>query len=316
MNLLKETIILPGGAGLVGQNLVVRLKELGYTNLIVLDKHRANLEIMRKLHPDITIEYTDLSESGKWVEHFLKHKSAVIVMLQAQIGGNIYEEFIRNNIDSTRNILNIIKSNPTLRLIHISSSVVESMADDFYTKTKIIQEKMVLDSKISCPILRPTLMFGWFDRKHLGWLSRFIKKIPVFPIPGNGRYMRQPLYVRDFCNVITSCIEGKFVNNTYNISGHENIDYIDIIRKIKSAKNLKTPIIHLPYNLFYSLLWCWSIFDKNPPFTTHQLKALVCKDEFEVSDWPNIFKVNYTPFDKAIAETFQDSRYSNIVLEF
>jgi len=31
-------------------------------------------------------------------------------------------------------------------------------------------------------------MFGWFDRKHLGWLSRFMKKVPVFPIPGHGHY--------------------------------------------------------------------------------------------------------------------------------
>ena len=26
------------------------------------------------------------------------------------------------------------------------------------------------------PMLRPTLMFGWFDQKHLGWLSRFMAK--------------------------------------------------------------------------------------------------------------------------------------------
>ena len=68
------------------------------------------------------------------------------------------------------------------QMVHISSSVVESIADDFYTKTKIEQEKIVVDSGIICPILRPTLMFGWFDRKHLGWLSRFMRKVPVFPI--------------------------------------------------------------------------------------------------------------------------------------
>jgi len=39
----EQKIILPGGAGLVGQNLVARLKARGYTQLVVLDKHRANL---------------------------------------------------------------------------------------------------------------------------------------------------------------------------------------------------------------------------------------------------------------------------------
>jgi nucleoside-diphosphate-sugar epimerase len=151
-------------------------------------------------------------------------------MLQAQIGGNDYSDFVHNNVDATRLILDAIKTNSIPYLVHISSSVVESVADDFYTNTKKDQEQMVLASGIPCPILRPTLMFGWFDRKHLGWLSRFMKKVPVFPIPGHGRYMRQPLYVGDFCNVIISCIEQRVHDGIFNISGHEKIDYIDIIR--------------------------------------------------------------------------------------
>ena len=42
-------VILPGGAGLVGQNLVVRLKARGETEIVVIDKHVANLAAMRKL---------------------------------------------------------------------------------------------------------------------------------------------------------------------------------------------------------------------------------------------------------------------------
>ena len=39
-------------------------------------------------------------------------------------------------------------------------------------------------------ILRPTLMFGWFDRKHLGWLSNLMVSFPLFPIPGKGQFIR------------------------------------------------------------------------------------------------------------------------------
>lgn len=38
-----QKIILPGGAGLVGQNLITRLRSKGYNNIVVLDKHKANL---------------------------------------------------------------------------------------------------------------------------------------------------------------------------------------------------------------------------------------------------------------------------------
>jgi len=298
----------------VGQNLVARLKARGYGDIVVLDKHRANLAILKLVQPDITAEYADLAEPGDWQRHFVD--ADAVVMLQAQIGGNDYQEFVRNNVDTTQLILDVIKANKVPYLVHISSSVVESVADDFYTKTKKDQERMVLESGIPCPVLRPTLMFGWFDRKHLGWLSRFMKKVPVFPIPGHGRYMRQPLYVGDFCNIIISCIENRISDGIYNISGHEKVDYIDIIREIKRVTSARTWIVKIPYRLFYSLIWVWGLFDKNPPFTTQQLAALSSKDEFEVIDWPEIFGVTYTPFAKAIDETFNNPQYSKVVLEF
>jgi nucleoside-diphosphate-sugar epimerase len=203
-----------------------------------------------------------------------------------------------------------------MQLIHISSSVVESVADDFYTNTKKEQERLVLESGIACPVLRPTLMFGWFDRKHLGWLARFMKKVPVFPIPGHGRYMRQPLYVGDFCQVIISCIEKNIGSGIYNISGHEKIDYIDIIRAIKRVTHAGALILNIPYSVFYALIWTWGLFDKNPPFTTQQLAALSAKDEFEIIDWPGIFGFSATPFARAIEETFNDPVYGHVVLEF
>lgn len=310
----NRKVVLPGGAGLVGQNLVARLKARGYTNIVVLDKHRANIEVLKQVQPDVTVEYADLAEPGDWQRHF--RGAEIVVMLQAQIGGNDYQEFVRNNVDSTRLILGEIKAHNVPCLVHISSSVVESVADDFYTNTKKDQEKMVLESGARCPVLRPTLMFGWFDRKHLGWLSRFMQKVPVFPVPGHGRYVRQPLYVGDFCNIIISCIENGIDYGVYNISGHERIDYIDIIREIRHAVGAKTLILNIPYRLFYALLWVWGLFDRNPPFTTQQLAALIAKDEFEVIDWPGIFGVSSTPFTKAVHETFNDSRYGKVVLEF
>lgn len=193
---LDAKIILPGGAGLVGQNLVARLKSRGYTNICVLDKHTANLAILSEVHPDITTVYADLAEAGDWTQHF--DGAEVVVMLQAQIGGIAYDDFERNNVSSTSRVLDAIKSYDVPYLVHISSSVVESSADDFYTNSKKEQEEMVLASGISCPILRPTLMFGWFDRKHLGWLSRFMKKALFFRCPAADATCANPYMLAIF----------------------------------------------------------------------------------------------------------------------
>ena len=312
--MLTRRIVIPGGAGLVGQNLVVRLKQRGYNNLLVIDKHRANLATLARLHPDVQTELADLSMPGDWQK--LLPDADVVVLLQAQIGGNSLAEFDRNNVAATRHILASIRRDKPPYLVHVSSSVVESVADDFYSSTKRAQEQLIAGSGLSCPILRPTLMYGWFDRKHLGWLSRFMKKVPVFPIPGGGHYMRQPLYVGDLCQIIISCIENRTPGGIYNISGQQKIDYIDIIRAIKRTTASRAMIVHIPYALFYFLLQIWALFDKNPPFTTQQLAALCADDEFEVIDWPTIFGVRATPFEQALDETFNHSTYSKVVLEF
>ena len=98
-------IILPGGAGLVGQNLVARLKEKGYSNIIVLDKHRANLEVLKYVQPEITVEYADLAEPGEWQRYFVG--ADAVVMLQAQIGGLIYEEFVTYDVTVERHIAHL-----------------------------------------------------------------------------------------------------------------------------------------------------------------------------------------------------------------
>lgn len=307
-------LVLPGGAGLVGQNLVLLLRDRGYRNIVVIDKNQANLETLKALNPDVVTEHADLAEAGSWEQHF--EGAGVVVMLQAQIGALSQEPFIRNNIRSTERVLNLVERFQVPYTVHISSSVVNSVANDDYTTTKAQQEKIVLASGVRCVVLRPTLMFGWFDRKHLGWLSRFMSRVPVFPIPGSGRYMRQPLYVRDFCSVIVSCIESRISGRIFDITGLERIDYIDLIREIRRASGARCLIVKIPYGLFSALLRVWAVFDKNPPFTASQLEALTAGDEFEVIDWPGIFGVEATPFASAVEETFRHPVYGRIVLEF
>lgn len=305
-------LVLTGAAGLVGQNLAVELEARGYSNVVAIDKHEYNLGILQQLHPGIRCVLADLAEVGAWENEF--KGAAYVVQLHAQITGKHSDLFLRNNIDATRRVLDAMRVHAVPYLVHISSSVVVSVADDDYTNTKKAQEKLVVDSGLRHCVLRPTLMFGWFDPKHLGWLSRFMAKTPVFPIPGDGKYMRQPLYERDFCRCIAVCIEREPEGDIYDIVGDTRVDYVDIIRTIKRVKGLHTWIVHIPYGVFRFLLKLYALFSRKPPFTTDQLKALTAGDDFSGVDTQAVFGVKQTPFEDAIRESYCDPRYSHIVL--
>ena len=305
-------LVLTGAAGLVGQNLAVELEARGYSNVVAIDKHEYNLGILQQLHPGVRCVLADLAEPGAWENEF--EGAACVVQLHAQITGKHSDLFLRNNIDATRRVLDAMRVHAVPYLVHISSSVVVSVADDDYTNTKKAQEKLVVESGVRRCMLRPTLMFGWFDPKHLGWLSRFMAKTPVFPIPGDGKYMRQPLYERDFCRCIAVCIEREPEGDIYDIVGDTRVDYVDIIRTIKRVKGLHTRIVHIPYGVFRFLLKLYALFSRKPPFTADQLKALTAGDDFTGVDTQAVFGVKQTPFEDAIRESYCDPRYSHIVL--
>jgi nucleoside-diphosphate-sugar epimerase len=310
-------VFLPGGAGLVGLNLIALLQSNHPDwELLVVDKKREALDIAQKLFPTVKFVCEDLTQTAGQLWPDLIRGCDACVMLQAEIGNTDPSQFERNNVRSTEVILEQLKQAGIHRLVHVSSSVVNSVATDLYTQTKRSQEQLVLQEWPDAVILRPTLMFGWFDRKHLGWLARFMQKLPLFPIPGSGQFIRQPLYVGDFCLLIQRCLENGNLCGTYDITGLEKVSYISLMRQLRRAVAARTWIIHLPIPLFGLLLQLWALISQQPAFTRSQLNALTAGDEFDVIDWPEIFSATATPLAEALRITYQDPEFSKVHIPF
>jgi nucleoside-diphosphate-sugar epimerase len=289
----------------------------GFTEIVAIDKHPTNVRILEKYQPGIRVLNQDLAEGDSKANGWQAELEGcqALVIAHAQIGGVEPAEYVRNNVVATERLLEAALRRKVPYIVSISSSVVNSLAVDNYTETKKAQEALVASSGIKQVVLRPTLMFGWFDRKHVGWLARFMQRVPVFPIPGSGKFLRQPLYAADFCDVIVSSILNE-TTGAYNVTGQERIDYIDLIRAVKRATRAKARIVKVPYGFFRVLLKANALLDKNPAFTVKQLEALVTPDVFEVINWPEIFGVRATPLQQALEATFRDPVYSQIALDF
>ena len=301
-------IAITGAAGLVGQNLVLMLREAGFTELVAIDKQATNLRLLGELNPGVRTILADVAEPGIWQAEF--DDADAVVILHAQITGKTSDPFVRNNIEASKLVFEQIRRSSVPYTVQVSSSVVNSVANDDYTNTKKVQERLFLESGLKGCVLRPTLMYGWFDPKHFGWLARFMERVPVFPIPGHGRYMRQPLYNRDFCRAILWCLEHRPEGAIFDLVGNERIDYIDIIKEIKRVKNLKTPIVRVPYFLFDLLLRIYAMFSDKPPFTSSQLKALTAGDDFSGVDIQKTFGFSPTSLHDGLQETFCHPVYS------
>jgi nucleoside-diphosphate-sugar epimerase len=306
-------IIITGAAGLVGQNLIAQLKTRPHTRIVGIDKHAANTRILSNLNPDVRIIEADLAKRGAWEDAF--GGAQALVLNHAQIGGVDRQAFIDNSITATQNVLAAAIRHRLPYMVFISSATVLRTQHDLYTKSKQAQEQLVVSSGIPCCVLRPTIMFGWFDRKHWAWFARFMARFHFCPIPGHGQYFSQPLYVRDFCRIIISCLDRPRPGEIYNISGRDTISYLDMMRAIRDLSNSHAPIILIPRQIVWLLLRTLELLSSRPPFTTQQLRSLVSSNLSEVIDWPNIFAVQPTPLSKALHETFRHPIYSKLGLK-
>ncbi|MBI4980539.1 NAD(P)-dependent oxidoreductase [Candidatus Woesearchaeota archaeon] len=301
-----KKIIITGACGLVGMNLLSLIDKSKY-QIIAIDKIEHNIILAQKLSPEVEFIKADIVIDNNWKESF-KNANCVI-QLQAQISSSQKRAYIKNNIESVRNIISVCERYKIKHLIHLSSSVVISVANDHYTNTKKIGEQLVIGSKVPHTILRPPLMYGCFDVKHLGFLTRILEISPIFPMPGSGKYLRQPLFVQDLCRIIIHLIEIKPKSKIHNIIGKEKINLIDLLKIIAKEKKIHRFYLKIPILIFVLLLKCYSLITRSKPFVPDQLKALTAGDIFPVTGWEEEFGVKYTPFREGIRKMLNSSYY-------
>ncbi|MBN2458412.1 NAD-dependent epimerase/dehydratase family protein [Candidatus Woesearchaeota archaeon] len=291
-------IIVTGAGGEVGQNLIPLFSRKD--EIIAIDKNKGNLSILKRLNPYVKTICADLAEQGDWSRCF--SKADYVVSLHAQISTARWSAYERNNIIATRNVVSLCEKHKIKHLVYASSSVVASVADDGYTRSKRKAEQIVMKSSVPYTILRPTLMYGCFDVKHLGYLISFFEKSPIFLMPGSGNYIRQPLFVVDFCRVILSALKMAPKGKAYDISGFEKITLIDCIRTIYKETGSRKAIVRLPLPVFYMLIRMYKFLNPESRIIPDQLRALTAGDVFRVIRWDRIFSVQPTPFSEGIKQ--------------
>jgi nucleoside-diphosphate-sugar epimerase len=304
-------IVVTGAAGMLGQNLIPRLLARG-DRVVALDKNRATLGVLAERAPAAEIEVADLAEDGDWARRF--DGADAVVDLKAQITSPDRALHLRNNAAATEGVVRACERHGVPHLVHLSSSVVISKASDFYTESKRLGEAAVRESRAPHTILRPPLMFGPGDIKHLGRILGLMTRLPVIPIPGNGRFIRQPLYVVDMCAVIERVLERRAEGGIFNIIGHERIPFVDLLREIRRIRGLSNFFLPIPRWVFRLGLRTQSTLMRKTIFTEEQLDALTAGDDFPVEPWTETFGVPYSPFLSAAPQTYREQDELRIAL--
>ena len=258
----KKNIIVTGGLGFIGSNLVKLLSIKGY-KVIVIDKltYAGNLNNLN-LTKKIKIYKTDINNK-KEVERIInKYKPSAIFNLAAEthVDRSIRspKAFIKSNIFGVFNLLEILRVyKKKIKFIHISTDEVygdikkgkySKEVDRYFPSSPYSSSKAASDLIIhsyyrtyKLPVLVTNCCnnFGPNQNKEklLPKMIASLKKNISLDLYGNGKNMREWIYVLDHCEALIYLMKKGKLGEQYNIGSGIVLNNIKIINMLKRKYN-------------------------------------------------------------------------------
>ena len=138
------------------------------------------------------------------------------------------------------------------RIVHVSVSnpSLDSPLDYYRGKAEV--EALVRDSGLSYAIVRPTLVVGQNDIliNNVAWLLR---RLPVFAMPGSGRYRVQPVTLEDTGEIVAEAALGT-QDVTIDAAGPEIMTFEALVRATAAAIGRPARIVHVPPAVVLAML--------------------------------------------------------------
>jgi dTDP-glucose 4,6-dehydratase len=267
---LRNCILVTGGAGFIGSNFVLQVARKASDTVVNLDKltYAGNLRNLESLQsaPQHRLVCGDICDKQLVSDLLREHQPRAIVHFAAEshVDRSILgpEEFVRTNVNGTLNLLECTKSywqelrqdkKDGFRFLHVSTDeVYGSLGPDdpaFSEHTPYAPNSPYAASKAASDHLvrayhhtygLPTLTsncsnnYGPFQFPEKLIPLTILNALNGRPIPvyGDGKHVRDWLYVEDHCAAIDAILRLGSPGETYNVGGSSEQTNIDVVGTI------------------------------------------------------------------------------------
>lgn len=172
-------------------------------------------------------------------------------------GGVNFDTAVRNS----RALIQAARGAGVKRVVHVSIANPSLESPLAYYRGKAEVEEAVRESGMSYAIVRPTVIFGAEDIliNNIAW---FVRHLPVFGIPGDGRYGVRPIYVEDMARLLVACA-AEPGNSVREAVGPETFTFEELVRMIAREVRSSCRLVHMPAWLAYlgTIVTGWIVGD-------------------------------------------------------
>jgi dTDP-glucose 4,6-dehydratase len=267
---MNSSFLVTGGAGFIGSSFVLNTLARRKGSVIVLDKltYAGNLENLKPVEQDEDYSFIrgDIVD-GALVRRILEERrpSAIVhFAAESHVDRSIQGpgEFIRTNIEGTFQLLEAARGYWTglaqaekqaFRFLHVSTDEVygslspsdPAFSEDTayapnspYSASKAASDHLVraYHHTYGLPVLTTNCSNNYGPRQFPEKLiplmvMNALKGLPL-PVYGDGKNVRDWLYVDDHCDGIQTVLERGIPGQTYNIGGRQEMTNLDLVRQL------------------------------------------------------------------------------------
>jgi dTDP-glucose 4,6-dehydratase len=267
---VKKMIVITGGAGFIGGNFVLDWLSQSDEPVVNLDKltYAGNLDTLRSLAGDARhiFVHGDIGDRELVLALLQQHKPRAIVNFAAEshVDRSIHDagDFIHTNIVGTYNLLESARAywlalpgglQPDFRFVHVSTDEVygtlERDAPPFretnpqqpnspYAASKAASDHLVRawHHTYRLPVVTTNCSNNYgpfqFPEKLIPLIIFNAVNGKPLPIYGDGRQVRDWLYVKDHCAALRCVLATGKPGETYNIGGWNEKPNIEVVRTV------------------------------------------------------------------------------------
>ena len=267
---MGNTILVTGGAGFIGSNFILQRMERDSASIVNLDKltYAGNLRNLEGVASERRYEFVhgDIADRSlvRGVLERRKPRAIVHFAAESHVDRSIRgpDDFIRTNVDGTFALLEEARAywgtlaepeKADFRLLHVSTDEVYGSLEPedpaFSETTPYAPNSPYAASKAAAdhfvrayhhtyglPVLTTNCSNNYgrfqFPEKLIPLMILNARDGKPLPVYGDGRNIRDWLYVEDHCEAIATVLTRGRVGQTYNIGGCNEKRNIDIVETI------------------------------------------------------------------------------------
>ena len=254
-------IIVTGGAGFIGSNLVDELVRLNHKVIVIDNLSTGRLENIKHIRKKIIFVKADISKNSRWISFF---KNTDWVFHMAAIGDIVPSienpvKYFKSNVEGTLNVLEASRKHKIKKLLYAASSSCYGIPKTYPTKEnekidtkypyalmKNIGEQFVTHwnkvYKLNTISMRFFNVYGIRSRTsgtYGAMFGVFLAQILAnksLTIVGNGKQKRDFIYVKDVVRAMILGMRSKTNGEIFNLGAGSPVSVNEIVKNLKSSK--------------------------------------------------------------------------------